>query len=261
VEEALALEGDLKDAIAGDQLHLAAQGQFDIDGRLSGAELLLRWDHPVRGPIPPARFIPIAEDSDLIVRIGEWVLREAAINLARLAEAGSTLCLSINVSPRQFRHDEFVERVAAILAETGAPPSQLIFEVTETLLINDPDLAAARMAQLSDLGIRFSIDDFGTGYASMPYLKKLRLYELKIDRSYVQGLPDDPNDTAIVKAIVAMAQAFHLRVVAEGVETPEQAEFLLSTGCHAVQGFLFARPSPFAGWVEDRLDLLSTGPH
>jgi EAL domain-containing protein (putative c-di-GMP-specific phosphodiesterase class I) len=229
--------------------------------------VLLRWRHPVRGMIPPSQFIPIAEDTGLIVPIGEWVLEQAAISLARLAAGGCQLSLSINLSPRQFRHEDFVARVRAILDRTGAPPHLLVFEVTERLLINDPECTAARMHALRTLGVRFSLDDFGTGYANLRYLKKLPLYELKIDREFVENLPADVNDAAMVHSIVSMAQQFRLRVVAECVETPAQAEFLLNAHCDALQGYLLARPIPIARWVADRLGDpysdagLSTAPH
>jgi len=258
VEEALALENDLKVAIERQQLALHVQGQFGIDGHLDGAEVLLRWHHPTRGLIPPSQFIPIAEDSGLIVPIGEWVIEQAARGLQRLAAQGSMITLSVNLSPRQFRHDNFVERVRGILAATGTPAHQLVFEVTENLLIRDPELTAARMRELCELGLRFSLDDFGTGYASLRYLKKLPLYEVKIDREFVAGLPDDANDIGVVNAIVSIARQFRLRVVAEGVESPAQAEYLLNAECDALQGYLLARPVPFESWIDERLGLTAT---
>jgi diguanylate cyclase (GGDEF)-like protein/PAS domain S-box-containing protein len=253
VEEHLALENDLKDAITRNQLEVHVQGQFDPAGRLEGAELLLRWKHPVRGTIPPAQFIPIAESTGLILQIGEWVLEQACLALTRLSAAGRTESLSINVSPRQFRDEHFVTRVREILVSSGAPACQLIFEVTEGLAIEELGPTAERMAELAGLGIRFSIDDFGTGYSSLAYLKNLPIYEIKIDRSFVRDLPADHDDLAIVKAILAVAHQLGLRVVAEGVETAEQAEFLTANGCRCLQGFLYARPTPLQPWIDAQI--------
>lgn len=249
VEERLSLEHDLSQAMALDQLALYLQPQVDQIGRPVSAELLLRWTHPVRGVVSPARFIPIAEQTGLILRVGDWVLEQGLRTLVRLQAAGRALPLSINVSPRQFRQPDFVQRVSTLLAQTGADPSRLIFEVTEGLLIENLDATIARMNELAALGIRFSIDDFGTGYSSLAYLKRLPLYELKIDKSFIQDTPTDPSDTAIVQLILSMASSLGLRVVAEGVETPEQAEFLVARGCDAMQGYLFARPMPIDEWL------------
>jgi EAL domain-containing protein (putative c-di-GMP-specific phosphodiesterase class I) len=253
VEERLALEHDLKEAIDTEQIAVAIQVQVNADREPVGGELLLRWNHPRRGAVSPAVFIPIAEESGLILRLGDYVLRQACKAVARLARAGHTHTLSVNISPLQFRQDDFVEQVRKLLRETQALPEQIIFEVTEGLLIEDIEDIAERMAQLARLGIRFSIDDFGTGYSSLAYLKKLPLHELKIDKSFVQDTPGDPNDTAIVRSILATAKHFKLRVVAEGVETEAQARFLQSLQCDVLQGFLFARPQPLDGWLAQQL--------
>jgi EAL domain-containing protein (putative c-di-GMP-specific phosphodiesterase class I) len=194
--------------------------------------------------VRPDVFIPLAESTGIIVSLGEWALRQACLGWLRLAEAGHPLPLSVNVSPTQFRQPDFVSRVAAILAETGAPANQFIFEVTEGLLVENLDETIARMHELAKLGIRFSIDDFGTGYSNLAYLKKMPLYELKIDQSFIRDMPSDANDTAIVQSILAMAGHLGLRVVAEGVETQAQAEFLSANGGAEMQGYLFARPAP-----------------
>ena len=249
-QESLGLEQDLKGAMERNELAVHVQSQVDTSGRVVGGELLLRWQHPQRGNVPPDRFIPVAEQSGLILRMGEWVLLQACEALARLHAAGSPLLLSVNVSTRQFRQDDFVERVSAILAGTGAPAGQLILEVTESLFMDDWQGASARMAELVQLGVRFSIDDFGTGYSSLAYLKKLPLFELKIDKSFVQDTPDDPNSTAIVQSILAVASHLDLRVVAEGVETRAQADFLAANGCTFLQGYLFARPGPLQPWLQ-----------
>lgn len=249
VEFRLALEHELGEALAGGQMAVHLQTQVDRHGQPAGAELLLRWDHPLRGSISPAQFVPIAEESGLILPLGAWVLEQGCGALARLQAAGRTLPLSVNVSPRQFRQPGFVDQVKEVLARTGAPASQLIFEVTESLLIDNLDEAIGRMDELAAIGIRFSIDDFGTGYSSLAYLRRLPLHELKIDKSFVQDSAQDSNDSAIVKMILSMARHLNLRVVAEGVETQEQAEFLISNQCHVMQGYLYSRPEPLDAWL------------
>jgi EAL domain-containing protein (putative c-di-GMP-specific phosphodiesterase class I) len=199
-------------------------------------------------------FIPIAEESGLIVRLGHWALREAcrAARVLAQAQAGQAIPLSVNVSPAQFRQPDFATRVQAALAEHGTPAGALILELTEGLLIDQRDASLARMRELADLGIRFSIDDFGTGYSSLSYLTSMPLYELKIDKRFIDDTPRDARDTAIVQAILAMARHLGLRVVAEGVETQEQADFLVAHDCDGLQGFLYARPMPlddFPGWL------------
>ncbi|MGB3290578.1 MAG: EAL domain-containing protein [Burkholderiaceae bacterium] len=250
IEERLALEHDLSLAIGTDQLGLYAQTQYGLDGRIVGVELLTRWNHPVRGKIPPSRFIPIAEETGVILRLGDWALQQACDTLLRMDQSNKPYPLSINISPRQFRQHDFVSRVREIVLESGAPAHRLIFEVTEGILIEDLQGAIDRMAELSDLGIRFSIDDFGTGYSNLTYLKRLPLYELKIDRSFIHDMPGDPDNSAIVKLILAMAKQLGLRVVAEGVETREQADFLTAINCDAMQGYLFALPIPIAQWLD-----------
>lgn len=249
VQERLALEQDLKKAQAEGQLAAFVQSQVDATGAVVGGELLMRWTHPVRGNVPPSRFIPIAEASGLILRMGDWMIQQACETLARLQAAGQALSLSVNVSQRQFRQDDFVERVRHVLAHTGAHPANLILEVTESLLIEDLDDTIARMTEIVGLGVRFSIDDFGTGYSSLAYLKRLPLFELKIDKSFVQDTPDDPSDTAIVQSILSVARRLNLRVVAEGVETRAQADFLVQNQCECLQGYLFGRPEPLAAWL------------
>ncbi|NMM77039.1 bifunctional diguanylate cyclase/phosphodiesterase [Rhodococcus sp. SRB_17] len=252
-QESLALEQDLKSAMARNELVVHVQSQVDASGRVVGGELLLRWNHPQRGSVPPDRFIAVAEESGLILRLGDWVLLQACEALAQLHAVGSTLLLSVNVSTRQFRQDDFVERVRGMIARTGAPASQLILEVTESLFIDNWQDTSARMAELVQLGIRFSIDDFGTGYSSLAYLKKLPLFELKIDKGFVQDTPDDPNGTAIVQSILSVARHLKLRVVAEGVETRAQADFLTANGCEFLQGYWFERPGPLQPWLQRRL--------
>ncbi len=260
VEERLAMEQALQRAIVAGGIDVHVQPQFDGDGCEVGGELLLRWLDPARGPVSPARFIPLAEETGLILPLGDIVLRRACQALARLQAAGRDLHLSVNVSPRQFRRDDFVERVQELLHETGAAAGGLILEVTEGLLIENWESTLARMQQLVALGVRFSIDDFGTGYSSLGYLKKLPLYELKIDRSFVADTPDDPSDTAIVQAILSVARHLGLHVVAEGVETQAQVDFLRDNHCGGLQGFLLGRPQPLVDWLDRQLVVVEALP-
>jgi diguanylate cyclase (GGDEF)-like protein/PAS domain S-box-containing protein len=256
VEHRLAIERDLGQALVKGELQMHVQLQVDRDERPVGAELLMRWRRADGTSVPPDVFIPAAEASGLIVKLGYWALRQACLAWLRLSAAGHALPLSVNVSPSQFREPDFVTQVRAILHETGAPAAQLIFEVTEGLLIENLDDTIARMHELARLGIRFSIDDFGTGYSNLAYLKRMPLYELKIDRSFIHDTPGDANGTAIVQSILAMAAHLGLRVVAEGVETQDQAAFLAAHGGPGMQGYLFARPMPLA----DMLALLERTP-
>jgi EAL domain-containing protein (putative c-di-GMP-specific phosphodiesterase class I) len=251
IEERLTLEHDMARAIGTEQMVLYAQSQFNQQGQCVGAELLLRWQHPQHGFIAPSRFIPLAEESEIILRIGDWTLQQACLTIRRMLDQNTALPLSVNVSPRQFRQPDFVQRVHDILAETRADPGYLIFEVTEGILIQDLHGTAERMHELTQLGIRFSIDDFGTGYSSLTYLKRLPLYELKIDKGFVQDAPDDADNAAIVRLILAMARQLNLRVVAEGVETADQARFLAEQQCSTMQGYYLARPVELADWLQN----------
>jgi diguanylate cyclase (GGDEF)-like protein/PAS domain S-box-containing protein len=248
-ERKLTLERDLASAMENGELSMHLQLQIDHRRAPVGAELLMRWRRADGTPVSPDVFIPAAESSGLIVPLGQWVLRQACHYWLRLEQAGHPLPLSVNVSPLQFRQPDFVEQVRAILLETGAPASQLIFEVTEGLLVNDLNETIARMHELARMGIRFSIDDFGTGYSNLAYLKKMPLYELKIDKSFIRDTPGDVNGTAIVQSILAMADHLGLRVVAEGVETAQQADFLAANRQPAMQGFLFSRPAPLDDFI------------
>lgn len=248
-EHVLMLERDLAAAIGRNELALHLQLQVDARGAASGAEVLLRWRRADGVLVPPDVFIPVAEETGLIVPLGNWVLRQACLAWLELARAGHTLPLSINVSPRQFRQPDFVAAVRATLGETGVPAQQLIFEVTEGLLVDDLDQTISRMHELAQLGIRFSIDDFGTGYSNLAYLRRMPLYELKIDKAFIRDMPDDSNGTALVQSILAMAGQLGLRVVAEGIETREQAQFLAAHGQPYMQGYLFCRPMPLPDLV------------
>lgn len=222
------------------------------DGRLVGAEALLRWTDPVLGGVSPGEFIPLAEETGFIIAIGNWVMQTAVVQAAEWQRAGMPVCVSVNVSALQFQQPDFVHRVAQCLANVDLSPSLLELELTESILVRDANEALHRLHALHALGISLAIDDFGTGYSSLAYLKKFPISKLKIDRTFVTGLPGDDSDRAIVGATVAMAQALKLSVVAEGVETPAQRDYLKSTGCAAYQGFLCAPGLPaseFARWA------------
>jgi diguanylate cyclase (GGDEF)-like protein/PAS domain S-box-containing protein len=249
VEARLTLERDLAAALANGELQMHVQAQVDRHGRAVGGELLMRWPQADGSMLAPGVFIPAAEESGLIVELGGWALRQACDAVLQLQAAGLEMPLSVNVSPTQFRQADFVEQVQQALAASGAPARLLILEVTEGLLIDKLDDTIARMHQLSAMGLRFSIDDFGTGYSSLAYLKKMPLYELKIDRSFIMDAPQDGNSKALVQSILAMAAHLGLRVVAEGVETPAQAEFLIAHDCACLQGYLYARPMPLAALI------------
>ncbi|PWV59464.1 putative bifunctional diguanylate cyclase/phosphodiesterase [Plasticicumulans acidivorans] len=238
------LENQLSQALERGELHLAYQPQVELrSGRIVGAEALLRWTHPQRGAIAPADFIPLAEETGLILPIGEWVLREACRQAATWRAAGlPPLMMAVNLSARQLRSANLLERIDAALQASGLPPEQLELELTETSLMDDAEAARELLGALRARGIGVAIDDFGTGYSSLAYLKRFPLARLKIDRSFVCGLPDDGNDVAITRAIVALAHSLGLELIAEGVESAAQREWLLALGCGGGQGYLFARP-------------------
>ncbi|MEQ6290181.1 putative bifunctional diguanylate cyclase/phosphodiesterase [Vogesella sp. GCM10023246] len=247
LEERSQLESDLYQALAHDQLQLYYQAQLNNQHQLIGAEALLRWQHPQRGLVPPGQFIPLAEETGLILPIGQWVLQQACRQLAAWQQAGNALQqLSVNVSARQFRQPDFVAQVEAALASSGANPTQLMIELTESMVLDDVEDTLHKMQALRRLGISFSLDDFGTGNSSLAYLTRLPLDELKIDKSFILNLPHSRNDAIIAQTIIAMATGLGLRVLAEGVETRAQQDFLQQHHCQAYQGFLFSRPLPQA---------------
>jgi EAL domain-containing protein (putative c-di-GMP-specific phosphodiesterase class I) len=249
-EQRFRVERELHRAIPAGELRLYFQPQVDAQGKLAGAEALVRWQHPERGLIPPSAFIPVAEESDLIVDLGAWVLAEACHLMAREDMAGHPLRLSVNLSPRHFRQKGFVPWLRDLLSATGADPTNLTLEVTEGLMIDNINDVVAKMSELTALGIHFSLDDFGTGYSSLAYLKRLPIHELKIDKTFVQDAPTDPDDAALVETILAVAQHMHLKVVAEGVETEEQANFLNARAPVIHQGYLYGRPEPAEVWIK-----------
>ena len=236
----------LHTAVEQDQLELFYQPIVDaVERRVVGAEALLRWNHPECGLLTPDRFIGVAEDTGLIVPIGEWVLRRACAQGRAWMQTGlSELSVSVNVSPLQCRREDFADTVRCALADSGLPPELLIIEITEGLMLRDADDAVARLNALRDLGVRIAVDDFGTGYSSLSYLKRLPVDSLKIDRSFIRDLTTDADDAVLVDAIIAMANSFRMLVVGEGVETEGQLEFLCARGCQHVQGYLFGKPMP-----------------
>ncbi|MDF1485250.1 EAL domain-containing protein [Ramlibacter sp. H39-3-26] len=241
-----ALEGDLRQSLQHDEMLLYYQPVVNEDAHLTGVEALLRWHHPQRGMVSPAEFIPLAEQTGLILPIGQWVLEMACAQLAAWAQQADTrgLSIAVNVSARQFRHPDFVRQVTGALGRSGASPQRLKLEITETLLLSSVEDIVAKLAQLKAVGVGFSLDDFGTGYSSLAYLKRLPLDQLKIDQSFVRDVLTDPNDAAIVRTILALAESLDLQVVAEGVEVAGQLDYLRRHGCKAFQGYLFGRPVP-----------------
>ncbi len=256
VDERLNMEARLRRALAQNEFVVHYQPQVDIhSGAVIGCEALVRWNDPEHGLIPPARFIPLAEETGLIVPLGEWVLHQACVQARAWIDAGlPALSLSVNLSARQMRQPEIASRIAAILKETGLPAEYLKLELTESMIMGHGEEGVALLHTLKALGLRLSIDDFGTGYSSLAYLKRFPIDELKIDQGFVRDIPHDSGDMEITAAIIGLARGLRLNVVAEGVETEAQREFLVQQGCHAYQGFLFSRPLPADAFTE----LLST---
>jgi EAL domain-containing protein (putative c-di-GMP-specific phosphodiesterase class I) len=239
------LEEDLRKAIKTNQFLLYYQPQVE-QGRLTGAEALIRWKHPLRGIVPPDEFIPLAEETGLILPLGEWVLQNACTQIAAWAgqEQTADFTVAVNISARQLRQPEFVGQVLAALDRTGANPQRLRLELTESMLVENIEEIIAKMTQLKSHGLRFSLDDFGTGYSSLAYLKRLPLDRLKVDRAFVRDILVDASSGAIAQTILSLGRAMGLSVIAEGVETEEQLTFLAGLGCHSFQGYLFSRPLP-----------------
>jgi diguanylate cyclase (GGDEF)-like protein/PAS domain S-box-containing protein len=246
ISNRVTIERELHNAITHNQLQLYYQIQLDNDHFPVGAEALIRWIHPERGMVSPAEFIPIAEASSLIVDIGYWVLNSACQQLEKWSkiEAARNLKLAINVSARQFSMPNFIDTIKKAIRTHGIEPSHLKLELTESVILIDVDEVVIKMQALKALGVRLSLDDFGTGYSSLSYLKKLPFDQLKIDQSFVQDILRDPNDAMMVKTIIEMGRNFRLNVIAEGVETEAQYEFLKLNGCMAYQGYLFSKPLP-----------------
>ncbi len=241
MRQRMRLDHAMRQALASQRFRLHYQPQIDLrTGAVIGAEALIRWRDPEMGEISPGQFIPVAEETGFIIAIGDWVLQQAVQQAALWRDQGLVMPVSVNVSALQFQQADFNDRVAAVLRERTLPGELLELELTESILVHDADEALTRLSQLSHLGVRLAIDDFGTGYSSLSYLKRFPIDRLKIDRSFVKGVPGDASDGAIVRAIVQLAQAMDMKVIAEGVETEPQRAFLLELGCDEFQGFLYA---------------------
>ena len=251
-----ALAADLRRAIEERQFQLYYQAQVDQDGRVIGSEALLRWQHPSRGMVPPGEFIPTLEQTGLIVPVGRWVIETAGHQLARWAQQPnlSGLTLSVNVSAHQVRQSDFVNQIRDVVERYGIGPGRLKIELTESMLVRDIDEVISKMSQLKAHGVGFSLDDFGTGFSSLNYLKRMPLDQLKIDQSFVRDVLSDGHDAAIARTVITLGQSLGLNVIAEGVETEGQRDFLASNGCHAFQGYLYSRPlalGEFEAYVMD----------
>lgn len=250
IDSRTAMEGALRRGVERGEFRLYYQPQVSQTGRLIGAEALIRWLSPSQGVISPARFIPLAEESGMILPIGQWVLDTACAQLKVWEHDPRTrdLHLSVNVSARQFHQSDFVEQVRQCLLASGANPARLKLELTESVVLDKVDEVVSRMEHLDRLGVGFALDDFGTGYSSLSYLKRLPIEQVKIDQSFVRDVTEDTNDAAIVRAILAMSQSLGLQVIAEGVETRDQRDFLFENGCTAYQGYLYGKPMPIEEW-------------
>jgi diguanylate cyclase (GGDEF)-like protein/PAS domain S-box-containing protein len=245
-DQRLRIEAGLRDALARDEFSLHYQAKVDLLSReIRGVEALLRWSHPELGTVSPAQFIPIAEECGLIVPIGLWVVTAACTQAVDWLRQGlPPINVAVNLSPRQFQDQHLVDHIRRILEETGMPPAMLELEITESVMLNDIDAAVAKMNEIRDLGVRVAIDDFGTGYSSLSQLKRFPLDALKIDRSFIKGIPSDKDDMAITEAILTLGKTLGVKIVAEGVETDEQRAFLERHACNEMQGFHFSRPIP-----------------
>ena len=253
-----AMEIELRRALSLNQFKLYYQPQAGEDGKVIGVEALIRWHHPVEGLISPDEFIPLAEEIGLIRPMGHWVLGTACAQLVKWSQKSETanLSLSINVSAQEFKQEDYVAQVLSVLERSGANPSLLKLELTESMLVNDVDDIITKMTELKAAGVRISLDDFGTGYSSLTYLKKLPLDQLKVDQSFIREMLSSPQDEAIVRTVVSLAHNMELDVIAEGVETEEQRQFLRSIGCFTIQGYLLSRPlriREFNDFIQSRL--------
>jgi diguanylate cyclase (GGDEF)-like protein len=249
--ERLALENDLRTAIPNGELVVFYQPKVDTgSGRITGAEALIRWRHPVRGLVPPSTLIPIAEETGLIVAIGDWVLREACRQLRAWHDMGMThLTIAVNLSAEQFTQPDLVGRVKDALRDAGLPARCLELELTESSVMRDTERSVRLLGEIAALGVRISVDDFGTGYSSLSYLRRLPLHTLKIDRSFIRDIEHSREDAEIVRAIVSLAHSLDLGVTAEGVETGGQHDFVQRLGCEEFQGFLCSEPVPPAEFL------------
>jgi len=242
----LDLEGRLRHAIDNEDFLIYYQPQVDVKNlNVTGYEALIRWDDGENGLIPPLEFIPLLEDTGLIVPVGEWILRQVCIDIEQIQNINSSFeSVSVNFSARQFIDNKLINRVEKVLHDTGVSSKNLVIELTETILMTETERSLQVLSELSSLGLKLSLDDFGTGYSSLAYLKQFPIDVIKIDQSFVRDLHKDTSDAAICEAIIAIGQQLGLKVVAEGVETKEQFDFMSKRGCHAIQGYYFGKPSP-----------------
>jgi EAL domain-containing protein (putative c-di-GMP-specific phosphodiesterase class I) len=258
--ERLELESDLRQSVDNAEFCIHYQPIFDLaTGQVCEVEALVRWDHPVRGFLPPAKFIPIAEETGLIVPLGSWVLRMACAQMMQWHEHHETappLIICVNLSGKQLQHPEIVADVRDALRETGLPPSCLKLEITESMMMADVKATVAKLQQLRDLGVHIAVDDFGTGYSSMAYLSSMPIDTLKIDRTFISRLEFGDEDEGIVRAILSLAKTLNLKVTSEGIEEPEQLSHLRALGCDQGQGYYFSRPL-----ASDALSSLLTARH
>jgi EAL domain-containing protein (putative c-di-GMP-specific phosphodiesterase class I) len=244
--ERLAMESSLRRALDRNEFVLHYQPKLDLrSGEIAGVEALVRWRHPDWGMVSPAQFIPLAEETGLIVQIGEWVLKTACEQSRTWRDQGiPAMRVAVNLSARQFGQKTLLADIAKTIAQTGLTPECLELEITESLVMHNPEHAADTLHKLKAMGINLSIDDFGTGYSSLAYLKRFPIDCVKVDRSFIKDIPNDSDDMAITKGIIALGHSLRLKVIAEGVETVEQREFLRANGCDELQGFLFSKPLP-----------------
>jgi EAL domain-containing protein (putative c-di-GMP-specific phosphodiesterase class I) len=256
------LETELRKAIEQKQFQLYYQVQINNAAQPTGAEALIRWKHPERGMISPFHFIPLAEETGMILAIGDWVLNTACAQLKswQLNSLTREFTLSVNVSAKQFNEADFVEKVKAVLTHHAIDPAFLRLEITESMLLDDVETMISKMIALRKIGVGFELDDFGTGYSSLQYLKKLPLNQLKIDQSFVRDLTNDENDQVIIRTIINTAHSLNLKVIAEGVETEEQLSFLKKEGCNHYQGYFFGKPVPINEF-ENMLQQSNSQPH
>jgi diguanylate cyclase (GGDEF)-like protein/PAS domain S-box-containing protein len=245
VQERLLMEGGLRKALQREEFRVVYQPKIDLATReVVGAEALIRWSHPKLGVVGPARFVPVAEDSGIVGQIGEWVLRTVCRQIRQWQGEGLSLPVAVNVSARQFQQADLADLVVSVLSETEVPARLLEIELTESAVMQDAEASVVALERLKSFGVQISIDDFGTGYSSLSYLKRLPLDVLKIDQSFVRDISSDPNDAAIVRAIITLARSLGMKVIAEGVETEAQLAFLNAYGCQYAQGYMFGKPMP-----------------
>ena len=244
--ERYSLQHDLRSAIAHGELRLHYQPQATIDGDVFGFEVLARWEHPKHGVVPPSTFITLAEQNGLIVEIGEWVLRQACREAASWKKP---LLIGVNLSPVQFRYGDMANLVHTVLFQTGLAPGRLELEITEGVLINDSSRALSILRRLKALGVKIAMDDFGTGYASLSSLQSFPFDKIKIDRTFVSGVDANQQSAAIVRAVLGLSNALNMPVIAEGVETERERQFLMREGCREIQGYLIGRPQPIAAYA------------